>query len=178
MYELIFRLFASFLKLPPAQTMAGNFFCMKTTMNPQTLPEYIKPGSFVKLRDGSKARIYATDGGPKPYNVHGAIWQETHWNPREWAGCQYTIEPNHYRDIIGPWIDKPNCDKLWPLLPPWIKYLAMDKDYGWFAYTLKPSLGDFHAWNVIGNEYYFKIPSEHVPIYSGDWKDSLVERPE
>jgi len=147
-------------------------------MNPPTLPEYIKPNTFVKLRDGSKARIYATDGGPKPYNVHGAIWQETHWNPREWAGCQYTIEPNHYRDIIGPWIDKPNCDKLWPLLPPWIKYLAMDANNEWYSYSLKPYQWQGGNWfhNSLECSVCY-VPKDYAPIYSGDWKDSLVERP-
>ena len=177
MYELIFRLFASFLKLPPAQTMAGNFFCMKTTMNPQTLPEYIKPGAFVKLRDGSKARIYATDGGSSPYNVHGAIWIDDHWDQREWAGYQYTMEPNHNRDIIGQWIDKPNCDKLWPLLPPWIKYLAMDANNEWYSYSLKPYQWQGGNWfhNSLECSVCY-VPKDYAPIYSGDWKDSLVER--
>ena len=144
-------------------------------MNPPTLPEYIKPGSFVKLRDGSKGEIYSIDNA-LPYPIHGrtlsnmraATWTN---NLAIWASAEESEQ-----DIVGPWLDKPDCSNLWPLLPPWIKYLAMDKDYGWFGYTLKPLLGDFHAWNVIGDEYYFKIPSEHVPIYSGDWRDSLVER--
>ena len=37
------------------------------------IPDYITPGAIVRLRDGSKARIYATDGG-SPWNVHGALW--------------------------------------------------------------------------------------------------------
>lgn len=144
-------------------------------MIPPTLPEYIKPGTFVKLRDGSKGEIYSINNA-LPYPIHGrtlsnmraATWTN---NLYIWASAEESQQ-----DIIGPWIDKPDCSALWPLLPPWIKYLAMDKVYGWFAYTLKPSLGDFHAWNVIGDEHYFKIPSEYAPIYSGDWKDSLVER--
>ena len=156
--------------------MAGNFFCMKTTMNPQTLPEYVKPGAFVKLRDGSKARIYATDGGPSPYNVHGAIWIDNHWNQREWADCQYTTEPNHDRDIVGPWIDKPDCTKLWPLLPPWIKYLAQDYNRDWYATLDKPELKEKY-WTACPGKF-IAIPKKYAPIYSGDWKDSLVERPE
>ena len=143
-------------------------------MNPQTLPEYVKPGAFVKLRDESKARIYATDGGPSPYNVHGAIWIDNHWNQREWADCQYTMEPNHDRDIIGPWTDKPNCDKLWPLLPPWIKYLAQDYNGDWYASLDKPELKE-NYWLACPGKF-IVIPKEYAPIYSGDWKDSLVER--
>lgn len=140
-----------------------------------TLPEYIKPGGFVKLRDGSKARIYAVDG-PSPYHVHGAIYQDNHWLQREWRGQYYTIEIGHSRDIVGSWIDKPDCSALWPLLPPWIKYLAMDEGYGWFGYKNKPLQG-ISSWHSNGTEDdYCTIPSKYVPIYSGDWKDSLVER--
>jgi len=146
----------------------------------QTLPEYIKPGAFVKLRDGSKARIYATDGGSSPYNVHGAIWIDDHWDQREWAGYQYTMEPNHNRDIIGQWIDKPNCDKLWPLLPPWIKWLAMRDTGEWRGYTDKPVMKSAYWDGSVPDswKWYITIPKDYAPSYSGDWKDSLVERPE
>jgi len=156
--------------------MAGNFFCMKTTMNPQTLPEYIKPGAVVKLRDGSKGEIYSINNA-LPYPIHGrtlsnmraATWTN---NLYIWASAEESQQ-----DIIGPWIDKPDCSALWPLLPPWIKYLAMDKNYGWFGYKNKPLQG-ISSWHSNGTEDdYCTIPSKYVPIYSGDWKDSLVERP-
>ena len=143
-------------------------------MNPPTLPEYIKPNTFVKLRDGSKARIYAVDG-PSPYHVHGAIYQDNYWLQREWCGQYYTIDIGHSRDIIGPWIDKPNCDKLWPLLPPWIKYLAQDYDGNWYASFDKPELKERY-WTACSGKF-IVIPKDYAPIYSGDWKDSLVERP-
>jgi len=79
-------------------------------------------------------------------------------------------------DIIGPWTDKLNCDKLWPLLPPWIKYLAMDDDSIWNGYSHKPKIGISVYHCTESGHNYCSIPKEYSPIYSGDWKDSLVER--
>jgi len=138
-------------------------------MNPPTLPEYIKPGAVVCVKNNEhlKFRIYATDCG-NTHCVHGAFFVSEAWRIA-------AIDPER---IIGPWIDKPDCSALWPLLPPWIKYLAMDKNYGWFGYKNKPLQG-ISSWHSNGTEDdYCTIPSKYVPIYSGDWKDSLVERPQ
>jgi len=146
-------------------------------MNSPTLPKYIKPGAFVKLRDESKARIYAIDG-PQPYHVHGAIYQDNYWLQREWRGQYYTIEIGHPRDIIGPWIDKPDCSALWPLLPPWIKWLAMRDTGEWRGYTDKPVMKSAYWDGSVPDswKWYITIPKDYAPSYSGDWKDSLVER--
>jgi len=145
-------------------------------MNPPTLPEYIKPGTFVKLRDGSKGEIYSINNA-LPYPIHGrtlsnmraATWTN---NLYIWASAEESQQ-----DIIGPWIDKPDCSALWPLLPPWIKYLAMDANNEWYSYSLKPYQGGnwFHDSLECSVCY---VPKDYAPIYSGDWKDSLVERPQ
>jgi len=140
-----------------------------------TLPEYIKPNTFVKLRDGSKARIYATDGAD-PWTVHGAVLKESNWIAIDWAGVEFKPAEKADYDIIGPWTDKLNCDKLWPLLPPWIKYLAMDDDSIWNGYSHKPKIGISVYHCTESGHNYCSIPKEYSPIYSGDWKDSLVER--
>ena len=150
-------------------------------MNPQTIPDYIKPGAFVKLRDGSKARIYAVDG--TGYNtVHGAAtvkedYQAMNWNKH--GNYQFGIVDSVY-DIIGPWIDKPDCSNLWPLLPPWIKWLAMRDTGEWRGYTYKPVMKSAYWDGSVPDswKWYITIPKDYAPIYSGDWKDSLVERPQ
>ena len=144
-------------------------------MNPPTLPEYIKPGSFVKLRDGSKGEIYSIDNA-LPYPIHGrtlsnmraATWTE---NLLIWASAEESEQ-----DIIGPWIDAPDCSALWPLLPPWIKYLAQDYNRDWYATLDKPELKEKY-WTACPGKF-IAIPKKYAPIYSGDWKDSLVERPQ
>lgn len=141
------------------------------------IPNYIVPGAFVKLRDGRKARIYATDG-PSPYNVHGAIRENDNWLQREWRGSQYTPESHHPRDIVGPWIDEPDASKLWPLLPPWIEWLAMDRAGTWYGYECKPLPGGegspyFHS--PIGTN--LVVPCRYAPTFTGDWSLSLCRRP-
>jgi len=160
------------IDLPPAQTMAGNLF-----MNP-TLPEYIKPGAFVALRNGEKARIYATDG-TAAYPIHGAILEHNGWTAKVWHSTYYLEEGhNDVYDIISAWIDKPDCSALWPLLPPWIKWVAQDSNGLWYGYPTKPAFNSCN-WAAVNNTdwYYMHIPKSYAPIYSGDWKDSLVERP-
>jgi len=138
-------------------------------------PDYIVPGAFVKLRDGSKARIYATDG-PAPYHVHGAIRENGNWLHREWRGSQYTPESCHHRDIVGPWIEKPDASKLWPILPPWIEWLAMDEDGGWYGYQLEPELQK-KSWGARLNTSFVYIPTLFAPAIAADWRQSLIRRP-
>lgn len=141
------------------------------------IPDYITPGAIVRLRDGSKARIYATDGGA-PWNVHGALWTPSAWISADWADACYTTE-EHELDIVGPWVDEPDAGKLWPLLPPWIKWVAVDKYPsacdGWHGYSEKPRRNDHcEIWD--GRDP-IRIPPTCAPTFTGDWKDSLCERP-
>jgi len=141
-------------------------------MNPPTLPDYIKPGAVVRVKENDyKYRIYATDCGNTHY-VHGAFFVREAWRIA-------AVDPER---IVGPWIDKPDCTKLWPLLPPWIKYLAMDSEGKWYGFTGMPHT-IVTKWVCTqhteeqGTTWLY-IPKDYAPIYSGDWKDSLVERPQ
>lgn len=139
-----------------------------------SLPDYIFPGAFVRLRNGEKARIYATDGS-KPCPIHGAILAEGEWHHRDWSPAGRYIESwsEHGRDIIGPWVDRPDCSKLWSILPPWIKWVAQDESGMWFGHSEEPQC---HA-RVWMRGFASVIPAEYAPAFTGDWKDSLCERP-
>jgi hypothetical protein len=137
-------------------------------------PDYIKPGAFVRLRDGSKARIYAVDGTPV-HPVHGATEIEGNWCVLIWTatgGIWPTMTSPH--DITGPWIDEPDASKLWPVLPPWINWLAMDKDGTWFGYPTEPDLCD-ECWIRPGVCW---VPPDRAPTFTGDWKQSKIRRPQ
>lgn len=75
--------------------------------------------------------------------------------------------------------EKPIVD--WSVIPPWLKYVAMDEDGGWCAYISKPRNGEhtINKWLHEGYEHksYIYIPKEYAPKFDGDWKDSLIERP-
>ena len=141
-----------------------------------TLPEYIKPNTFVKLRDGSKAQIYVTDGVDSA-PIRGAVFSCGYWRIQQWTGNLEALRgwtECQAGDIVGPWIDTPDCTKLWPLLPPWIKYVSQDKNGFWYASLDKPKLEEKY-WMACPGKF-IVIPKGYAPIYSGDWKDSLVER--
>jgi len=147
-----------------------------------SLPEYIFPGAFVRLRDGTKARIYAVDG-VGPNFIHGArLFGGDCWYHLTWSveGRRFRGSTDQF-DIIGPWVDKPDCSKLWPILSPWIKWVARDEGGEWFGYAEEPYRSG-EVWrrgyaSFIPAEYASFIPAEYAPVFTGDWKDSLCERP-
>lgn len=78
---------------------------LPTTPSSLLTPDYIYPGAFVQLRDGSKATIYATDGGGA-YPIHGA----TQHTVIQWVSDGTYIYKNPDdcpADIVGPWVEPP-----------------------------------------------------------------------
>lgn len=132
----------------------------------------IEVGKFYKTRDGRKARIYAVDGGQGNF-LHGAIYNEGYWATASWFsnGTIYSHgeSPN---DLIAPWIDKPEFDRNF--LPKW-KAIAMESSGSWWAFSEVPYITEhYNYWDATGNVLAVRIPSEHAPKWSGDWKDSLL----
>lgn len=140
------------------------------------IPDYITPGAIVRLRGNRKARIYATDGSPK-YPIHGAILDGSGWSIQLWteAGHYYDSEPEHGRSIVGPWIDEPDASKLWPLLPPWIKWVAKDRNAIWFGYPDEPRLAKPEG--IWVSETVCWIAPDYAPTFTGDWTKSRIRRP-
>ena len=67
-------------------------------------------------------------------------------------------------------------EDMFPFLPEIYEYMAMDKNGYWYAYSDKPIISSKHLWNC--NPASFLHPRELRNIYyTGDWKDSLHERP-
>ncbi len=73
------------------------------------------------------------------------------------------------RPITRPVVD-------WSVMPAWAKWVSLSPSGKWYWTTLKPTL-THAAWNS-ENEYFGEIPKDHAPTYTGDWKNSLVGRPE
>lgn len=143
-----------------------------------SIPAYIKPGAFVRLRDGSKAEIYSVGNGGR-YPVHGRVFdQDGMVVSFAWTddGAFLRSCPDGLKDIIGPWVAEPDYSKLWPLLPPWIKWLAQSPNRELFGYPIKPTPSPF-GWCGVSSFSYIWIPHDYRPELVGDWKDSLQERP-
>lgn len=134
----------------------------------------IEPNKFYRTRSGGKARIYATDGCEE-YPIHGAVLLTQGWRLAMWDdnGCTYhnSLLPATI-DLIAEWQDTPIVD--WSAMPAWCNYVAMNKDGGWYAHAIEPTI-TARFWESDGLQVF--IPKEYHPIFTGNWKDSLTKRP-
>lgn len=134
-------------------------------------PLKIEVGKFYRCRNGSKARIYATDGC-SPYPIHGAYLQYGSWVPSQWSFDGKTYPTNFPHHIISEWIDKPEMDRS--VLPAWAnKAAAMDSIGDWYCYPVVP-FWDIGMWRYKGDTVYVLIPSDFAPKWSGKPEDSLI----
>ena len=105
--------------------------------------------------------------------IHGAILRPDEWVTARWDLTGSNVAQGQY-DLISEWVDKPVVD--WGKLAAWHRWVARDERGGWFSFCQKPILGMAH-WMIASGCDYCPIPSQYSPTFSGDWKDSLVERP-
>lgn len=151
----------------------------------------IEAGKFYKTRNGMKVRIYATDGGrindpSNPDNfydeaVHGAFFRDGYWYMIYW-GIDGVLSRREMKDfdIVSPWFDPPLVD--WDKFPKHIIALAMNDDGTWRGYLDRPNgINEKQGvWYLTERPYFramFEIKPADYPIFSGDWRDSLVIRP-
>jgi len=135
----------------------------------------IEVGKYYRTRDGRKARIYAVDGR-EGSNIHGAVLNEIGWETSTWAITGQWVSGKTSRDLISEWTDRPEVD--WSAMPRWAEWVAMDKDGEWTFFSAKPSM-DIGCWWSDGDVTYLaEIPPSYAPKWDGDWRDSLVRRPE
>lgn len=129
-------------------------------------------GKWYRTRDGRKVRCITTEGHPK--------WPVSFVNP----GISYvTVMPDGKEwesgesegDILGPWIDKPVVEVDWAAMPAWAHFVAMDSDGEWLWFSGNHPTYLKEGWWPNGE--HGRIPPSCVPTFTGDWKDSLVERP-
>lgn len=136
-------------------------------------PDWIKPGAMCRTRDGRKVRIYAVDGYYRP--VHGAVLEgKDTWSTCQWFGDGnlFMLEQNNL-DLIGPWVEKPIVD--WSKMPAWAETVAYDPPadcWRWFDHTPTELKDGWRSNGLSG-----RIPPEYTPTFTGNWQDSLVERP-
>ena len=61
----------------------------------------------------------------------------------------------------------------WSAMPAWANWVAMDKNRNWWWYKTKLDIL-ITFWGV---ELGHHIPPSYAPTFTGNWQDSLVERP-
>ena len=63
--------------------------------------------------------------------------------------------------------------------PDWgnmLTHASMDANFKWFAYTKKPELNQVEWYQVA--PFFVEIPKHLAPTFTGDWRQSLIERPQ
>ncbi len=136
----------------------------------------IKAGKFYRTRDGRKVGIYRTNANHSEDTIHGYTIElnGSEYN-RSWTsdGTLFSTR-KHGADLIEEWEDP--LDFLWDCLPPWHnRYIAMNEDGAWYAYSNEPTQGvlDFYDYDAI-----IEIPKEYQPKnFTGNWTDSVFKNP-
>lgn len=134
----------------------------------------IEAGKFYRTKGGAKARVYALDGCGE-YPVHAAVMARCDkWFPvtldEFGQGGSGSLD-----SIISEWVENPPQFD-WGRAAAWHNFIVLTRSGGWIALRNRPTIssaGD--AWVVEGGANY--IDEEFCPTFSGDWKDSLIERP-
>lgn len=122
---------------------------------------------FWKTIEGYKAEVLSV----RRYAIG---WIET--EPYYWfikSGICVT-RPGNQLSLVEPWSDKHEWKWNWDATPRF-NYLAMDEDGIWRLYESRPVCKS-KMWVAfaVGTA----IPAAYYPKYTGDWKDSLICRPE
>ena len=128
-------------------------------------------GKSYRTRGGWKATVIATDlRGEYPFAAKHTQQDrdevEEHNADGEWIHGHGSEV-----DIIAPWTEKPLITAPWPR---WAKACATDFHRFWRWYDMEPHANEYGYSGGVAISFH---PSE-VPVFSGDWKDSLVLRPE
>ena len=66
----------------------------------------------------------------------------------------------------------------WSGIPERFKWAAMDDDFSWWIYAMKPCTGeDAFGWYANDDDEMHAAKAKGVLPYPGDWRDSLQQRP-
>lgn len=104
------------------------------------------------------------------------------WTHFAAGNVKMTEVPTHWMHlpeapVIFDW------ENLWKILPPWIRWVAMDENKSWYGYSVKPDIDDEEEnystmWGEeLDPEDTHSIPADYAPPTAIDWKTSLVKRP-
>lgn len=142
----------------------------------------ITPGLWT-CRDGTMARVYATDGSDH-YPIHGAINNAAIGSPAQWEVQTWRSDGRFYDnseckyDLISPYDWRQQLAPIWAVLDSYIKWLSMDKDGRWFGWTSEPVIRKEESIWSGGGGGGFPIKWLTFPTPTCDWTETLTARPE
>lgn len=126
----------------------------------------IEVGKCYRDRQGRKIEVLAI----RDYQVFGITKPENFPEPFE----SYEARLDFAQEYWTLWVDEPAIP--WDSVPEWCQWWAVDKDGAQAFYEGKPILTQ-NEFMVSGVDGYIVVPKSHRIPYTGDWKESLRQRP-
>ena len=131
----------------------------------------LEKGKFYRSRDGRKWEVLTTERKNEFYPVIAMSSDGKGYNSFSKDG-KLVIASNEDCDLIAEWTEPVIIP--WDDYPKWCNWVAMDRDGNWCLFEHKPT-NDHSCW---WHEDYLNIPPEYHPKnFTGDWTESLFERP-
>ena len=139
-----------------------------------------KPGEIWLTRDGTKARIYAVDGGGN-HPVHGAAHMDGRWQMSSWRedGFRWGGEDSESPyDLIQKYDWREELAPIWAVLKPEYTAMAMNARREWFACTTKDSEIENGGWVLLSYVEYVSLTGLTLPTPNCDWTETWTMRPD
>lgn len=131
----------------------------------------IESGKYYRMRSGHRVYVVATNK-PGTHNVLG--WTDS-GNVSAWMnGGQFRAEASTQSDIISEWVEPERIP--WEHLPKWCKWWAKDGNGAEWGYLDRPTFE--YGIHFTESDYICPVLPENYSNYTGDWRQSLRERPE
>ena len=134
----------------------------------------IEKGKFYRTRCGDKVEVLKIDADGR-FPVIGCIGNKTpdcFTDDGRWYDNDENDE-NDDNDLIAEWTEP--VEIPWSDYPTWCKWVAMDDDGEWYCYDSKPKVA-LSTW--INEDFVNNIHPDYTPRnFTGDWTESLFERP-
>ena len=146
-----------------------------TISGPDQQPKWLHVGAICLARNGKKIRIICTDrtSTDPTRDIYRVLGLDERGEIYSFLSNGKSVEGMNMnpRDLIGPWIEA--IPWPWDLLPPWTNWCAFSSGGTAYYFSRKPTMGVF-SWDSANC---MEIPSIYAPVFYGDWKLSLTERP-
>lgn len=133
----------------------------------------IEAGKYYRMRNGECAYVAAAN---KP-GFHSAVGWSNDGLVRVWLPSgKFFADTNTGGDIISEWVEPERIP--WEHLPKWCRWWAKNGDGQEWGIEKLP-LHDGYSWITNdGKSSCVRLPKHLHSNYTGDWRNSLRERPE
>lgn len=132
----------------------------------------IEAGKYYRMRNGVRVCVAATNK-PGSHNVLG--WSDDGHIGAWLPSGKFSADTNTGSDIISEWVEPERIP--WEHLPKWCRWWAKDANGRECGYEVRPECTT-NVWFREQDSGIVYLPNALFSNYTGDWRNSLRERPE